>query len=73
MSETYGPAMNCAKWFFNSRRWDNGTAYFPNRGPDLSFVDLDSPDRDALALAAIARWLGEELLAGRITPKGATT
>jgi hypothetical protein len=36
-------------------------------------IPLDSPDRDALALASILRWLGAEYRAGRIQPKGETT
>lgn len=32
----------------------------------LSSIPLDSPDREALALAAIARWLGDENRAGRV-------
>jgi hypothetical protein len=29
--------------------------------PSLALIPLDSPNRDALALAAVARWLGEEI------------
>ena len=31
-------------------------------------IPLDSPDRDALALAAVVRWIGDEVRAGRIQP-----
>jgi hypothetical protein len=38
-------------------------------GPSTSPILLDSPDRDALALAVVLRWLDEEVTAGRITVK----
>jgi hypothetical protein len=36
------------------------------RHPFLSSIPLNSPDREALALAAVVRWLGDEVQAGRI-------
>jgi len=37
--------------------------------PPLSAISIDSPDRDALALAVVVRWAGEEVLAGRIADR----
>jgi len=36
--------------------------------PALATIPLDHPDRDALALAAVARWMGAEIAAGRVVP-----
>jgi len=36
--------------------------------PALADIPIDHPDRDALALAAVVRWLGAEIKAGRIVP-----
>jgi len=36
--------------------------------PSLDAIPLHDPDSDALALAAVARWLGDEIRAGRVVP-----
>jgi hypothetical protein len=46
--------------------WDDGKCSYGRGGPDLSSISLDSPDRDALALAAVCRWAADEIRAGRL-------
>jgi hypothetical protein len=67
--------------FWPEGRWDLARAIafegypFPpdidwyRRVPSLASIPLDHPDRDPLALAMIARWVGEEVKAGRIQVK----
>jgi len=40
--------------------------------PSLASIPLGSPDLDALALAAVVRWLGDEVREGRIQPPEVT-
>lgn len=71
-----------AKWHFELGRGMTGDEFWPadpgdglSTGryivPALASIPLDSPDRDALAMAAVARWLGDEIRAGRIMLKAA--
>lgn len=67
-----GPSL-ADEWYFSAEMvWDS-QGYAHGAAGALSTIPLDSPDRDALALAAVCRWVGDELRAGRITARGAAT
>lgn len=58
-----------AAFYARDGAWSDVHSYHPGGGPALASIPLDHPDRDALALAAVARWAADEIRAGRLPVK----